>query len=159
MTPRPATEADIPHIHRLVRALAEYERLLHRFTATEADLHALLFGPTALCKALLIGDPPAGIALYYYTPSTFSAQRGIFLEDLFVEPSHRGTGLGIALLRRLARIAVEESCFGIEWRVLNWNQPSIDFYQRIGATMMTDWHVRQLHGEALAALAKGNTHG
>jgi GNAT superfamily N-acetyltransferase len=158
-TPRPATAADVPAIHRLTRGLAEYERLLHRFTATEADLAAMLFGPDASARALVAGDPPTGIAVYYYTISTFSGRRGIFLEDLFVEPDHRGTGLGLALLRRLAEIAVEENCTGIEWRVLNWNQPAIDFYQRLGARMMTDWHVRQLDGDALIALAKGRSDG
>lgn len=158
-TPRPAQPADLPDIRRLVRGLAAYERMLDRCTATEDELSALLFGPQAVCKALLIGEPAAGLAIYYYTISTFSGRRGIFLEDLFVEPEHRGSGMGLALLRRLAEIAEAESCFGIEWRVLEWNQPAIDFYQRIGAMRMTEWHVRQLQGDALKALAKGNSHG
>jgi GNAT superfamily N-acetyltransferase len=104
--------------------------------------------------------PPVGIALFYYTISTFAGRSGIFLEDLFVEPAHRGTGIGCALLRHLASRAVAENCNRIEWRVLNWNQPAIDFYQRLGATQMQDWHVRQLGGAALAALANGaSEHG
>jgi GNAT superfamily N-acetyltransferase len=156
---RPATESDIPHILRLVRGLAEYEKLLHTATATEADFRALLFGPRPLARAILAGEPPAGIALFYHTVSTFQGRPGLFLEDLFVEPAHRGTGMGIALLRRLAEIAVRENCTGIEWRVLNWNQPSIDFYARIGAVQVTEWQTRQLKGPALAALAKGTPHG
>jgi GNAT superfamily N-acetyltransferase len=159
---RPATAADIPHILRLVRGLAEYEKLAHKMVATEADLRTLMFGPTPRAHAILAepaGQPPVGIALYYYTISTFSGRPGIFLEDLFVDPSHRGTGLGLALLGRLAAIAVEENCVSIDWRVLEWNTPAIDFYERLGATRMTGWHVRQLNGDALKALAKGHTHG
>jgi GNAT superfamily N-acetyltransferase len=156
---RPATPADIPHIVRLTRALADYEKLLHEAVATEADFDALMFGPNALAHAILAGDPPVGIALYYYTVSTFVGRRGIFLEDLFVEPAHRGTGTGLALLRALAEKAVDENCHAIQWRVLNWNQPSIDFYQSLGARQVTDWQTRQLDGEALHILAKGPDHG
>jgi GNAT superfamily N-acetyltransferase len=161
-TLRPATEADIPHILRLIRGLAEYEKLADKAVATEADFRALMFGPTPRAHAILAepaGQAPVGIALYYYTISTFSGRPGIFLEDLFVDPSHRGTGLGLALLGRLAAIAVEENCVSIDWRVLEWNTPAIDFYESLGATRMTDWHVRQLNGDALTAFAKGHTHG
>jgi GNAT superfamily N-acetyltransferase len=144
---------------RLTRALADHEKLLHKAVATETDFHALMFGPAALAHAILAGDPPVGIALYYYTVSTFLGRRGIFLEDLFVEPAHRGTGTGLALLRALARKAVQENCYAIQWRVLNWNRPSIDFYQAIGAEQVTDWQTRQLDGEALRILAKGTDHG
>jgi GNAT superfamily N-acetyltransferase len=168
---RPAEPVDIPVIHRLCHGLAEYENLLHKFTATEADLHALLFGPVPRCHALLVemSTQPdegsehtvqaVGIAIYYFTSSTFSGRTGIFLEDLFVDPKYRGHGLGLALMRRLADIAVAENCTGITWWVLNWNQPSIDFYERLGATRMTDWQVRQLDGDALSALAKGSPNG
>jgi GNAT superfamily N-acetyltransferase len=161
-TLRFAIEADIPHILRLVRGLAEYEKLADKAVATEADFRALMFGPTPRAQAILAeppGEPPAGIAIYYYTISTFAGRPGIFLEDLFVEPTHRGTGLGLALLRRLAALAVEEHCVSIDWWVLEWNTPAIDFYESLGATRMTDWHVRQLNGDALKALAKGNSHG
>ena len=159
---RPATEADIPHILRLVRGLAEYEKLADKMVATEADFRTLMFGSAPRAHAILAepaGQAPVGIALYYYTISSFSGRPGIFLKDLFVEPSHRGTGLGLALLGRLAAIAVEENCVSIDWRVLEWNTPAIDFYESLGATRMTEWHVRQLNGDALMALAKGHSHG
>ena len=164
ITLRDATPADVPDIRRLTRGLAEYERLLDHATATESDFHALMFGPTPRAYAILAappGQPPVGIALFYYTISTFAGRSGIFLEDLFVEPAHRGAGIGRALLRRLAQRAVAEDCHVIEWRVLNWNQPAIDLYQRLGATQMQDWHVRQLRGSALQALAQdsGASHG
>ena len=162
-TLRSAAHADLTDILRLVRGLAEYERLAHEFTATETEFDALLFGPDRVAEAILAGTPahpPAGIALFYRTVNTFKGRTGLFLEDLFVEPAHRGTGMGKALLRRLARIAVERGHTSIEWRVLNWNEPSIRFYEALGATKMTDWHVRQLRGPALAALAEGDTaHG
>ena len=147
---------------RLVRGLAEYERKLHEVTATEADLAALLFGTPVRAHAVLAepaDEQPAGLALFYYTASTFSGRCGIFLEDLFVEPAWRGKGLGKALLTHLAVRAVAENRTGIEWKVLNWNEPSIRFYESLGATKMVDWHVRQLHGAALRALAEGKSHG
>jgi GNAT superfamily N-acetyltransferase len=159
---RAATAADLPHVVRLVRGLAEYERKLHEFVIVETDLHQLLFGPVPRAYAMLaepVGNAPVGIALFYYTISTFSGRNGIFLEDLFVDPAYRGGGIGRALLRELAVRAQAENCHIIEWRVLNWNQPAIDFYDRIGATQMRDWHVRQLGGAALAALAEGATNG
>ncbi len=154
---RPASVADLPGIVRLIRALAEYEHLLHETTVTEDDLREPLFGPLPRAHAILAetGGRTVGIALFYYTFSTFKARSNIFLEDLFVEPAYRGGGIGLALMRHVARLAVAENCARMEWRVLNWNQPSIDFYQRIGAEMMQDWHVRQLGGEALVALAEG----
>jgi GNAT superfamily N-acetyltransferase len=162
-TLRPAVRADLPDIVRLVRGLAEYERLAHEFTATEAELDTLLFAPDHVAEATLAeipGLPPAGIALYYRTINTFKGRTGLFLEDLFVEPAQRGLGIGRALLRDLARVATERNHNIIEWRVLDWNEPSIRFYERIGATKMTDWHVRQLFGPALTALVEGaETHG
>jgi GNAT superfamily N-acetyltransferase len=155
---RPAVRADLPDIVRLVRGLAEYERLAHEFTAAAAEFDSLLFAPDHVAEATLAvipGSKPVGIALYYRTINTFKGRIGLFLEDLFVEPEQRGHGIGRALLRDLARIAMERDYNIIEWRVLDWNQPSIDFYERLGATKMTDWHVRQLLGPALAALAEG----
>lgn len=158
---RPATPADIPSVLRLIRGLADYERLLDRVTATQAGLTEALFGIQPRAHAILaeVGGQPIGLALFYYTFSTFQARSNIFLEDLFVDPIHRGTGVGLALMRHLARTAVSENCERVEWRVLNWNQPSIDFYQRIGAEPIDDWHTRQLGGDALVALAKGTSHG
>jgi GNAT superfamily N-acetyltransferase len=158
---RPASPADVPDILRLIRGLAEYERLLQEVTATEAELRDALFGPAPRAHALLAetGGAAVGLALYYYTLNTFKLRPNIFLEDLFVEPAHRGSGIGLALMRHLARQAVAENCGWIEWRVLNWNQPSIDFYQRIGAKPIENWHTKQLSGDALVALAKGTSHG
>jgi GNAT superfamily N-acetyltransferase len=162
-TLRQAVRADLPDIVRLVRALAEYERLVHEFTAGEAEFDALMFAPDPVAEATLAEIPgcaPVGIALYYRIVNTFKGQAGLFLEDLFVEPDQRGNGIGLALLRHLAQIAIERNYNVIEWRVLNWNEPSIQFYERIGARKMTDWHVRRLFGPALTALAGGaSTHG
>ena len=162
-TLRDATPADVPDVLRLVRGLAEYEKLLHEAVANEGDFQLALFGPVPRAYAVLAevaGHRPVGLALWYYTFSTFTGRPDIFLEDLFVEPAFRGTGIGLGLLRHLARRALEENCRRIEWRVLNWNQPSIDFYASLGATAMQDWHVRQLGGSALAALAQGDSkHG
>jgi GNAT superfamily N-acetyltransferase len=157
---RDAAPIDVPDVLRLVRGLAEYEKLLHEVVATEADLQVALFGSTPRAHAFLAaypGRPPVGLALWYYSFSTFTGRADIFLEDLFVEPEHRGKGLGLALLRRLAQRAVAEDCRRIEWRVLNWNAPSIAFYQNLGAVQMQDWHVRQLSGAALTALAEGTS--
>jgi GNAT superfamily N-acetyltransferase len=159
VTLRDATPADVPQVLRLVRGLAAYERLLHTAVATEADMHAALFGPDRLAFAVLAGDPPVGLALCYYTLSTFTGRRDLFLEDLFVEPDHRGKGHGIALLRHLAQRAVAENCRRMVWRVLNWNEPSIRFYASIGATRVDEWHERTLSGAALKALAEGASHG
>jgi GNAT superfamily N-acetyltransferase len=159
---RPAAPADLPDILRLIRALAEYERNLHSAVVTEADLRALLFDPVPRAHVVLAeaaDQEPVGIALYYYTVSTFAGRTGLFLEDLFVEPTHRGTGVGLALMRHLAAIALTEGCHAIEWRVLDWNKPAIDFYRRLGAKSMHGWHTRQLRGDSLAALAQGASHG
>jgi GNAT superfamily N-acetyltransferase len=161
-TLRPAARADLPHVVRLVRGLADYERLSHEFTAAEEDFNRLLFAPGHVAEVTLAefpGREPVGIALYYRTVNTFKGQVGLFLEDLFVEPEHRGNGIGLALLRHLARIAVEHNYNVIEWRVLDWNEPSIQFYERLGARRMTDWHVRRLYGAAMEALAEGATNG
>ena len=160
-TLRDAAPEDLPDILRLVRALADYEKLLHAAVATETDFHTALFGPQPHAHAVLAiaDDRAVGLAVWYYTFSTFTGRPDMFLEDLFVEPAYRGRRIGLALLRRLARRAVTEKCRRIDWRVLNWNQPSIDFYERIGARPMQDWHVRQLGGAALIALAEGADNG
>jgi GNAT superfamily N-acetyltransferase len=158
---RAALPADVPSILRLLRGLAEYERMSHEATATEAQLHETLFGPLPRAQAIVadIDGETVGLALFYYTLSSFRLQSNIFLEDLFVDPAYRGGGLGVALMRHLARRAVAEKCARIEWRVLNWNQPSIDFYHRLGAQPIQLWHTLLLDGDALAALAEGTSHG
>jgi GNAT superfamily N-acetyltransferase len=158
---RPATPPDVPQVMCLIRGLAEYERMLREATATEADYYEALFGPLPRAHAILadVDGQAVGLALFYYTFNTFKARTNIFLEDLFVDPAHRGTGIGLALMRALAQRAIDENCGGIEWRVLNWNQPAIDFYQRLGAKPIDAWHTRQLGGDALVSLAKGSSHG
>ncbi len=157
----PATSSDIPAILRLIRGLADYERMLHEVTLTEAQLRGAMFGRVPRIHAILadVGGDPVGMALFYYTFNTFKAAQNIFLEDLFVEPLHRGAGIGLALMRHLARRAVAENCGRLEWRVLNWNQPSIDFYRRLGAQPIRDWQTLLLGSDALIALAEGVSHG
>jgi GNAT superfamily N-acetyltransferase len=152
---RDATEADIADVMRLVRGLAEYEKLTDHCIATEDDYRRELFAPGAIARAALAfaQGRAVGVGLWFYTLSTFAGRKRLFVEDVFVEPAHRGTGIGLALFRHMARTALHMGCTGMEWRVLNWNQPAIDFYQRIGAKPVTDWTTQQLHGDALIALA------
>ncbi|MGH7041715.1 MAG: GNAT family N-acetyltransferase [Acetobacteraceae bacterium] len=154
-TLREVTPDDVGHVVRLVRALAAYEHLLHEVTVTESHFARALFGPAPRAHAVLawVGIEPVGFALWYYTFNTFVGGPDLFLEDIFVTPAYRGTGIGLALFRFLARRTQQENCRRMEWRVLNWNQPSIDFYHRLGARPMQDWTVMQLQGPALAALA------
>jgi GNAT superfamily N-acetyltransferase len=158
---RPARLADVPAIMRLIRGLADYERMLDEVTITEAELRDALFADVPRLHGILAeaGGDSVGVALYYYTFNTFKARRSIFLEDLFVEPLHRGSGLGLALMRHLARLAVAENCLRIEWRVLNWNQPAIDFYRRLGAKPGRHWQMLLLRSEKFRSLAEGNLDG
>ena len=158
---RAATPADLPAILGLIRGLAEYEALAHEMVACEADLRRALFAPVPAAHALLADaeGQPVGLALFYYTFSTFKGCANIFLEDLFVDPGWRGQGIGLALLRALARRARAEGCARVEWRVLDNNAPAIAFYTALGAMPVRDWHVRQLEGAALTALAEGADHG
>jgi GNAT superfamily N-acetyltransferase len=155
---RPAVRSDLPDLVRLVRGLAEYEDLGGEFTATQSDFDRLLFAPDHVAEATLVtmpGRAPVGVALYYRSVNTFKGQVGMFLEDLFVEPDVRGKGIGVALLRNLAKIALDRGYNVIEWRVLNRNEPSIRFYERLGAPRDNQWQVRRLYGTALATLAGG----
>ena len=152
---REARESDVVRIHQLVRDLATYERAPDEVKATPEQLRAALFGPQPAAYALVaeIGDEIVGFALYFLNFSTWEGVHGIYLEDLYVMPEHRGTGLGKALLKSLAQIAVERGYARFEWWVLDWNTPSIDFYRRLGAVPMDEWTVYRLTGDALRAAA------
>jgi GNAT superfamily N-acetyltransferase len=152
---RAAEPRDVPELLRLIRGLAEYEKLAHMAVGTEAQLKDALFGARPAAEALMAerAGRAVGFALFFTTFSTFLCKPGIYLEDLFVEPGHRGSGIGKALLRRLARLAAERDCGRLEWRVLDWNEPSIAFYKSLGAQLMPEWIlVRMTEGE-LAAFA------
>jgi GNAT superfamily N-acetyltransferase len=152
---RTATESDVPVILAMIRGLAEYEKLAHLVTATEERLRETLFGAKPAAEVMLADydHDCAGFALFFTNYSTFLARPGIFLEDLFVKPHLRGKGVGQALLRRLARIAAERGCGRVEWEVLDWNEPSIQFYKKLGAVPMDDWTKYRLTGEAIGKLA------
>ncbi len=156
---RPATPADVPQILGFIRDLAAYEREPDAVYATEADLLRDGFGTTKRFDCIIAelnhsgATIPAGFALYFYNYSTWRGHAGIYLEDLYVSPEHRGKGIGKALLARIAAIAVAEGCPRLEWSVLDWNTPSIDFYHQLGAVMKSEWKGMQVSGEALPALA------
>ena len=152
---RPAAQADSALIYRFVRDLAEYEKLLDAVTATQDDVIAALFGdnPRAFCDIAEIDGEPVGFALWFYNYSTFVGRHGIYLEDLFVRPEARGSGAGKALLAGLARRCLDENLGRLEWAVLDWNAPSIAFYDSLGAAALDDWIIRRMTGEALARLA------
>lgn len=152
---RVATFADAPLILQFIRELAEYERLLHEVEATEADIRRDLFGenPRSFCEIAEYEGKPVGFALWFYNYSTFRGRAGIYLEDLFVRTEARGVGAGKALLRKLAQRCVDAELGRLEWAVLNWNAPSIAFYDSLGASAKTEWTVRRLDGEALERLA------
>jgi GNAT superfamily N-acetyltransferase len=153
----PATPADIPAILDFIRKLAEYEHLSHTVAATEADLRQHLFGPSAAAEVVLakIDGNSIGFALYFTTFSTFVGRPGIWLEDLFVLPEFRHRGIGQALLRAVASTAVKRNCGRLEWSVLDWNEPAIQLYRKLGAVPMSDWTTQRLTGEALLRLANG----
>ena len=157
VTTRVASPADIPLILAFIRDLAEYERLLHEVEATEDDIRRDLFGENPRCFCDIAEDKgrPVGFALWFYNYSTFRGRAGIYLEDLFVKPDFRGGGAGRALLRRLAQRCVDADLGRLEWAVLNWNAPSIAFYDSLGASAKDDWTVRRLDGDALVRLAEG----
>lgn len=154
---RSARAEDIPLIAQFIRDLAEYERLAHEVRFDEAVLQAKLFGPRPYAEVLIgeIDGAPQGFALFFHNFSTFEGKPGIYLEDLFVRPEARGSGLGKALLKRLAALAVERDCARLEWSVLDWNEPSIQFYLGLGAKAMDEWTIYRVDGGALGELAKG----
>ncbi|MGH8354935.1 MAG: GNAT family N-acetyltransferase [Pseudomonas sp.] len=153
---RPARRQDVPLILGFIRELAEYEKLSHQVVADEAQLAANLFGPRPYAEVLIgeVDGEPAGFALFFHNFSTFLGQPGIYLEDLYVRPAVRGSGLGRALLVELARLAVSRGCGRLEWAVLDWNEPAIGFYRRLGARPQDDWTGYRLSGAALTALAE-----
>ena len=154
-TIRAATPADIGAMHALMYELAEFEKLTHLFTGTPEGLADALFGAHPAAEAIVAEDAGriVGYALFFHNYSTFLGKRGLYLEDLYVQPSQRGTGLGTAMLRALAAIAVERQCGRFEWTVLDWNEPAIGFYEKMGATVLPDWRVVRVTGDALDKLA------
>ncbi len=152
---RPATAADTGLIFGLIVELATYERLEHEVRSTPETIGAALFGaaPRVFCDIVEHGGEAAGLALWFYNFSTFEGRHGIYLEDLYVRPEHRGAGLGKALLKRLARRCVDEELGRLQWSVLDWNEPSIAFYRAHGAEMLDDWTGCRVSGDALTRLA------
>lgn len=152
---RPATPADIPEILAFIRELAEYEREPASAIATHDDLLRDGFSEPRRFHCLIaeFDGTPAGFALYFYNYSTWRGRAGIYIEDIFVRPAFRRRGIGKALLTRVAAVAAAESCARLEWAVLNWNTPAIDFYRSLGATAMSEWTTMRLTGDALAAAA------
>lgn len=150
----PAQQRDSAVLLSLIAALAHYEQLTHLVVGTEAQLREELFGARPVIEAVVgwEDERPVGFALYFHNFSTFLARRGLYLEDLFVVPEARGRGYGKALMRHVARVAVERQCGRFEWAVLDWNQPAIDFYRSLGAEVLPDWRICRVTGAALAAL-------
>jgi len=155
-TLRPATPADMPTIVGLIRELADFEELTHLVEVTPESLAPHLFGERPVAEAMVaeVEGRVVAFALFFTNFSTFLGRPGLYLEDLYVQPAHRGTGLGKALLQHLALLAVARGCGRLEWSVLDWNQRAIDFYQKMGATVMPDWRICRVTGDALTALAR-----
>lgn len=154
---RPATRQDLPAIVDMIAELAEFEQLSHLMQARPDTLEPHLFGPKPVAEAWVVecGQGVVAFALFFTNFSTFRAQPGLYLEDLYVKPSHRGQGLGERLLKHLAQIAVERDYGRFEWSVLDWNENAIRFYEKMGATVMPDWRICRVTGAALTQLAKG----
>ena len=154
-TIRAATPDDVGTMLALMYELAEFEKLTHLFIATEDGLRDALFGARPSAEAIVAerDGKMIGYALFFHNYSTFLGRRGLYLEDLYVQPTERGTGLGSKMLRYLAALAVERQCGRFEWSVLDWNQPAIDFYQKMGATVLPDWRIVRITGDALDQLA------
>ena len=153
---RPAQPGDEVAIHGLIRELAQYEKLLHEVVADAADLRETLFGekPVAEARVAELSGTIVAFALYFHTYSTFEGRRGLYLEDLYVKTEHRGCGIGSALLRELAQLALQRNCARFEWAALDWNEPAIRVYRGIGAKLMDGWTTFRLDGEALRAFAR-----
>lgn len=153
---RPALVEDVPLILTFIRELAEYERLAHTVDTTEACLQRTLFGPRPEAEVLIgeLAGEPVGLALYFSNFSTFKGRSGIYLEDLYVRPCARGSGVGKRLLAEVARIALQRGCVRMEWAVLDWNEPAINFYQSLGAAPLDEWTTYRLTAEGIARLAE-----
>jgi GNAT superfamily N-acetyltransferase len=158
-TIRPAVPADVDAIFALMLELAEFEKLTHLFIATEAGVHDALFGARPSAEALVAVDAGkiVAYALFFHNFSTFLGKRGLYLEDLYVQPAMRGGGLGKQMLRALATMALERQCGRFEWTVLDWNQNAIDFYEKMGATVLPEWRIVRITGDALGSLASSGT--
>ncbi|WP_345811198.1 GNAT family N-acetyltransferase [Paraburkholderia sp. PREW-6R] len=157
---RAATPADVGAIFALIYELAEFEKLTHVFVATQEGLGDALFGARPSIEALVAQNNGliVGYALFFHNYSSFVGKRGLYLEDVYVQPAQRGSGLGTALLQRLAALAVERQCGRFEWTVLDWNRTAISFYEKMGATVLPDWRVVRLSGEPLERLAATAKH-
>jgi Acetyltransferases len=151
-----ANSRDVPLILSLIKELAEYEKLTHEVVAGEKDLRSNLFGPKKFAEVLLgyYDNEPAGMAIFFHNFSTFEGKPGIYLEDLFVKPEFRGKGIGKALLLKLIRIAGKRKCGRVEWAVLDWNQPAIDFYTKLGAEPMDSWKIFRLTRDKIQKINK-----
>jgi GNAT superfamily N-acetyltransferase len=156
-TLRPATPADVPLILGFIRELAAYEKLDDQVLATESLLAEQLFGPRPAAEVVIaeVDGLAVGFALFFHNFSTFLGRPGLFLEDLYVQPQARGFGVGKALLRHLAGLAIARNCGRMDWNVLDWNEPAIGFYKKLGADVLPDWRTCRVTGEALKALARG----
>lgn len=156
-TLRPARPEDLPAIVGLITELAVFEQLEHLVVVTPESLRPHLFGPRPVAEAVVgeVAGQVVAFALFFTNFSTFLGQPGLYLEDLYVQPAHRGTGLGKALLQHLGALAVERGCGRFEWSVLDWNQRAIDFYEAMGATVMLDWRICRVTGDKLAAFKRG----
>lgn len=154
-TIRPAVESDVPLVLGFIRAIADYEHLSDEVTASEEQLRQHLFGEPRRAEVLFAceDEQPVGFALFFHNFSTFLGQPGLYLEDLFIEPEHRGKGYGRALMIHLARLARERDCGRFEWTVLDWNTPSIEFYRSLGAASKAEWIIQRVSGPELDALA------
>jgi GNAT superfamily N-acetyltransferase len=155
---RPARQADIPHVLALMREMAEFEKLTDIFKATEASLLESFFGPqpAAHCLVAHTGDQPdlpVAYIMWFHNYSSFLDKRGLYLEDLYVQPKHRGQGVGKLALKHLAKLAIEQDCGRFEWTVLDWNQNAIDFYKYLGADVLPEWRIVRVTGQALQRLA------